>query len=269
MTSARGMRLVDYLASRDIRFGAVVPEGSGPLFPLAAGAEAWIIRADEVSEPRVELCLRPQGVGVSIAAVVRTPAGRPTLGLRLLAALRVDCADPRFRAQLAGSTAADAVLQAFAGRGTLLPAVLRVSDFMRLDPIALREGENIVRALAVLRESGLGVAPVVDEEGDLRGILDAADLLRLALPEHLRWLQDPTPWSDLRPLDDLAERAGDLRVADLLGTRYLSLGPDDLLAEAARVFLSPEAPAQIWVVDGTRLRGVVRWTDLVAWGLGP
>jgi len=56
--------------------------------------------------------------------------------------------------------------------GTLL-----VADVMTRDPLALREDESIVDAMAHLRQRGVRRAPVVAASGELVGVVSTDDLL--------------------------------------------------------------------------------------------
>jgi CBS domain-containing protein len=54
----------------------------------------------------------------------------------------------------------------------------RLGNVMTPDPLALRTGTPVARALELFTDERVGALPVVDEDGRLRGILSYVDLLR-------------------------------------------------------------------------------------------
>jgi CBS domain-containing protein len=63
--------------------------------------------------------------------------------------------------------------------GGLDPRRTMVSDVATLDPVVVRDLEGVETAARRMREYGVRRLPVVDEAGNLRGIITADDLVRV------------------------------------------------------------------------------------------
>lgn len=59
--------------------------------------------------------------------------------------------------------------------------IARVGDVMKTDLVTLTPGTEIVRAMATLLETGVSGACVLDQEGELVGVLSKRDCLKAAL----------------------------------------------------------------------------------------
>jgi acetoin utilization protein AcuB len=55
---------------------------------------------------------------------------------------------------------------------------LKVSDVMTIDPVTILPTHTLQDALLLIQEKKVGAFPVVDEQGNLKGILSVRDLLR-------------------------------------------------------------------------------------------
>jgi arabinose-5-phosphate isomerase len=120
----------------------------------------------------------------------------------------------------------------------------RVSDLMRVGDALPRVplGASVMEAVHEITAKKIGMTAIVDDDGNAAGIFTEGDLRRLL------------------------ERVGDvrsLRVADVMTRQPLSIHPDALAAEAARL-LDSTLRNQLLVVDGSRLVGALHMHDLTA-----
>lgn len=77
----------------------------------------------------------------------------------------------------------------FSGTGEVDPAETPVSDIMTKEVFSLTMGKKINDATIMLRDHGFRRAPVVDEQGDLKGILTLDDII-LHLADELHDIAD-------------------------------------------------------------------------------
>ena len=120
----------------------------------------------------------------------------------------------------------------------------RVADLMRTGEAVPRVaiGASVMEAVQEITAKKIGMTAVVDDAGAVAGIFTEGDLRRLL------------------------ERVGDvrtLRVADVMTRTPLTIGPDALAAEAARV-LDESLRNQLLVVAQGRLVGALHMHDLTA-----
>lgn len=171
----------------------------------------------------------------------------------------------------------------------------RIREIMETDLITVPPAMPVAELAALLDRAGITGAPVVDEEGALRGIVTVRDVMRLArelseVPEAARWglgislsldatgqLEVPaegeffayfvTPgggFVDLRDrIRQLPESAFEgYQVQDIMSSDPVTVRPDLKVAELARVLVD-EGIHRALVVEGGKLAGIVTATDVL------
>ena len=133
-----------------------------------------------------------------------------------------------------------------------------VSDVMTGD-VAVAESDaafkDIVRTMQERRVSAL---PVVDDAGQVVGVVSEADLL----PKEEFRDSDPDRYTQLRRLSDLL-KAGSVTAGELMTSPALTVAPGATLAQAAREMVRARVK-RLPVVDETgRLLGIVSRADLL------
>ncbi|MCE8522742.1 CBS domain-containing protein [Ruegeria pomeroyi] len=121
---------------------------------------------------------------------------------------------------------------------------MRVRDYMSRSVISLTRDTEILKALHVINEHGLSNAPVVDEQGQLIGILSDRDCIRGVLQGTYH--------------SEFAGLVGEFMTEDVM-----TLGPDEGLIDAAKRLI--DFPHRLYpVVAGGDLVGVISRQDIVA-----
>src|SRR5216684_2968710 len=104
---------------------------------------------------------------------------------------------------------------------------LRVRDVMTLEVTTLKRNDKLTLADDIMHLGRIRHLPVLDDDGQqLVGIVSQRDLFRGALATPLGYGQ-----SAQRKL------LGSLLVKEVMSTDVITIGPDTLLAEAARVLV--------------------------------
>jgi CBS domain-containing protein len=134
---------------------------------------------------------------------------------------------------------------------------------MNAAPATVLEVDELRVVIEVLCTRGLLDVTVVDEEGDLRGVISLEDVLRLGLPDHLLWMHDVSPILHFEPFAELLQRGRERKAADVMQERALTVPGDTPAIEIAKRFLT-EGARQIWVVEGRKLLGVIELRDFMA-----
>jgi len=60
---------------------------------------------------------------------------------------------------------------------------LKVKDYMATKLVTLEQQTNVVEAMAILLERGISGAPVVDDQGQLVGMLSEADIIQIIVQD--------------------------------------------------------------------------------------
>ncbi len=142
----------------------------------------------------------------------------------------------------------------------------RVRDVMTAKVIAVQQRTPYKQIAVMLRESRVGAFPVLDDDGEVIGVVSATDLLA---KEAFAAVEDPRlsrPPIRLRARPHARERAkaNGLTAGDLMTAPAVTIGPDDTVRHAAQL-MSDRRVKRLPVVgpDG-RLAGIISRSDVLA-----
>lgn len=125
---------------------------------------------------------------------------------------------------------------------------LVVGDVMSLDPITVSVDASIERAQEILRLNHITGLPVVDDNGNLVGVLSQSDLV---------W----GPGLHVAAL--LRKKPSGLRVGELMTSPAVTVGLDVSVIDAARLMLQNRVHRLVAVDPTGRPVGVLSATDYV------
>ncbi len=132
---------------------------------------------------------------------------------------------------------------------------MRAAEIMTTGVVTVHPSTHVKDVAALLVARGINAAPVVDERGELVGIVSEADLVMLeARPDPLR---------HAIPVRDLGRKSDAPRTAGQVMTRQVIALPEDAdVAEVARLMLERRIK-QIPIVSGNRVVGIVSRRDIL------
>ncbi len=128
--------------------------------------------------------------------------------------------------------------------------VLHVRDLMTREVLSVHPGDNLREVYDLMADHHVRHVMVVDEDGDLAGLVSHRDLLRSSI------IEQELPLSMAR---DILE---EVRVQEMMTREVATVEPDLALAEAARLMFE-EKIGCLPVVEGTRLVGILTESDFV------
>ncbi len=129
---------------------------------------------------------------------------------------------------------------------------------------------TVGEAALLMRSTGHGALPVVDEEGKLLGLITKFPLVRRLLPKYLEQVGDLYRSGEFKPFQDKVAEVALLPVSDVMNREPLTAREDTPLAEVAAMMIMHNA-RQVLIVEKERLVGVVGMQDIVdmiAWPEG-
>ena len=238
-------------------------ESREALFPtmVAPGLAIPHARIPGLQEPLAAIACIPGGCEfggagtANVMVLLLTPVDNPNLHIQLLSALAIEFKDESVIRKAANAASGQELINCFSS--TVIPDYLKASDLMERFPDMLQETDSVLSAVkkfAVTRSEEL---PVIDNTGDLRGVLSLADLLKYSLPDHLLWLQDLTPIDQLQPFSDMLKTADETKVADVMCEEFIKAETDDPAVKLAKIFLVNQVPQLIIVDKAGKPAGVV------------
>jgi len=122
---------------------------------------------------------------------------------------------------------------------------MRVTEYMSSPVETIRIGQSLVAANALFSEQGVSALGVINDAGELKGVVSRTDLLHAAV-----FAQGET------------FRVPDRPVEEIMKSPALQLSPDARLTEAAKLMLK-EHVHRIFVASGGKPEGVVSTRDLM------
>lgn len=229
------------------------------------------VRVENLDRVLVAVGLAPHGIEfparergeVKVVVVILSPKNVPDLYLQALAALTRDLRDPSARERLAACTTPRDVYTFFNDISGSLPPYLTACHLMNTQPVTVLESDTLRTVIDVLCMQSLLDVPVVDDEGDLRGVVSQEDILRMSLPEHLLWMHDLSTILRFKPFADVLRRDKESKAADFMRDKTVTVAPDVPAIQVAKLFLT-ENVRQVLVVDGRVLLGVIKLEDFMA-----
>lgn len=270
------IRLLDILKKNfpdlDIEFATREVLAREELFPtmVAPGLAVPHARIPELSEPLVAMACAPQGVEFNTEVPIRvmilllSPLDEPDLHMQLLTALAGDFGKPDAIEKVSRMGSAQEVLSYFSGNQVRIPDYLKAHDLMDSRAVTLRETDTMRDAIERFATTGESEIAVLDNDGDLRGVISLSDLLKFSLPEHLLWLEDLSPIYQFQPFSDMLKTASDTRIADVMREDFMTVDQGVPAVQLAKLFLVDKV-SQLIITDETgRFAGVVRLKDFSA-----
>ncbi|MDR0932873.1 MAG: PTS sugar transporter subunit IIA [Victivallales bacterium] len=244
------------------------------LFPtvIAPGLAVPHARLSGLEKPLVAMATNGGGIDfnapdfgpVKVVLMLLTPGDDPGLHLQLLSALAKDFCAGNVIDQIAALPGAEEIVNYFNGSGFTIPDYLRVRDVMTRKVTTVLEQDVLQRLIELFAVTGESEFPVVDDDGDLRGVVSLSDLLRFSMPEHVLWLEDLTPMYRFQPFSEVLKSAHDTKVADLMRTEFVSVDESVPAVQLAKLFLVNNIN-QLVVVDAAgKLAGTVNLKKFAA-----
>ena len=203
-----------------------------------------------------------------VILVVAPPRETPTY-LQVLGALARALSTPEtVLALLAAKSPEHAV-----GLGALaeveLPSHLTVRDVMTTRALSIGPTATLAQAASFMLEHDIRALPIVEEDGELLGLVTHRELVRYLIPEYLQRSKSGKFRAISRAdLDRGATDPRDMPVRDVMARAVLCLSEEQTLAEVANLMNSKDVD-RFPVVRAGRVVGFLTRADLIRRLVGP
>ena len=139
-------------------------------------------------------------------------------------------------------------------------------DIMTHEVITINPEADITEAVKILLDKGINGLPVVDDAGQLVGILCQSDLVRmqktLPIPSLFTLLDGFVPLSSSALLEAEVKRIAASKVSDAMSTKVVTVPPDMTIDEIAALMVDKKFHT-LPVTDKGRLLGIVGKKDVI------
>ncbi len=126
-----------------------------------------------------------------------------------------------------------------------------IKDWMSKSPVTARPATSIMKAAKLMKENGFGRLPVVDDNGDLVGIVTDRDI-KEASPSKATTLD----------MHELYYLLSEIKVADIMTKKVITVGPEDTVEKAAVLMLRHNVGGMPVVDAANKVVGVITDSDI-------
>jgi CBS-domain-containing membrane protein len=141
-----------------------------------------------------------------------------------------------------------------------------VADIMTKDVVTVKQGTTIRELAEIFEKRGFGTLPVVDDAGNLTGIVTESDLVEqgrnLHIPTVISLFDWVIPLGGERSLERELQKMTAQTVGEICSTELVTVLPSDPVSTAADTMSDRKLHA-LPVVDGKRLVGMVSRIDII------
>ncbi len=142
----------------------------------------------------------------------------------------------------------------------------KVSDVMSRDVITVRPETSLRELAEILSAKNINGVPVVDDDGDVIGVVSESDLVEQNRPLHIPTvfviLDSIIPLENPWRMQKEFKRLTASKVEDIYSRPAICVKPDTEITEVARI-MSEKQIHTIPVVDRGRLVGVIGKVDVI------
>ena len=145
-------------------------------------------------------------------------------------------------------------------------AIMLVNEIMTENPITVTDSMEIIQAAKILLERRINGLPVVDEAGNLIGILCQSDIIaqqkQLPLPSLFSFLDGYISLSSMKNIEKEVRKIAATAVSDAMTPDPVTVAPDSSIETVAALMVDHNFHT-LPVVEGGRLVGVVGKEDIL------
>jgi CBS domain-containing protein len=138
---------------------------------------------------------------------------------------------------------------------------MRAKDIMRAEVQCVSETTTLRELSRAFRRYNVNTIPVVNDAGELVGVVNEADLLRAMLPNYAELQDDLHYMMDFEYLEDRAQSVEDQPVRDIMVRGAISVNENAPLMRLISLFLL-KSSSHIPVIRDQQIVGVVTRTDI-------
>jgi CBS-domain-containing membrane protein len=144
--------------------------------------------------------------------------------------------------------------------------MLTVADIMTRDVVSIKGTTTVREMAAIFNTKHFGTLPILDDAGNLAGIVTTSDLVEQDRPLHIPTVISIFDW--VIPLGGESALQRDLdkitaqTASELASTDVITVTPADTVSAAAEI-MSSQKLHTLPVVDGKKLVGVVSRIDII------
>ncbi len=234
--------------------GLTVPHAR--LEKLARPAVAMATSADGIELPA------GKGERAHLIVLILTNIAAPGEYLEVLAGVARAFSEEKLIRGVTRLPTPEQVWEFFDKGAGVLPAFVTAADIMATSFTALRHIDTLATAIDHFCQHEVTEIPVLDEDGDLVGVVAEEAILKLSLPEYILWLDDLRPMLHFEPFGETLKDEHVTRLAEIMSKRFVIVEEETPAIQVARELMRTEVK-QVFVVRGKKLIGVITLSNFL------
>ena len=143
---------------------------------------------------------------------------------------------------------------------------MKAKDIMATNVITINENVSVKEAAKILLDNKIGGAPVVDDVGDVIGIVTEDDLImqdvRLNFPTYLHFLDGYICLGSLKRFEEDLKKAVGARVKEVMTEDIICVNEDDSVRDVATILVDKKI-GRVPVLKGKKLVGIIAKADII------
>jgi CBS domain-containing protein len=143
---------------------------------------------------------------------------------------------------------------------------IKAKDIMTSDVVTLKKEMGVKEAAEILLDKGIGGAPVVDDEGNVIGMVTESDLImedvKLHFPTFIHLLSGIIYLESIKAFEEKLRKAAGVRVEDVMSKKVISVSEDTSIEDIATLMIE-KGISRVPVVKEGKLVGLVSKRDIV------
>lgn len=198
----------------------------------------------------------PEKPLVHVVFLALIPTSQPALYLQILKTLAVLLEQPDAVEAVAAMATPDEVMRFFEGGGLLLPEHLNAADIMNESFETLKSNQSLKSAIDRFIKEKASEFPVVNDTGDMVGIVTARSLMKVLLPDYLLWVDNLAKVATVEPLAAALRNENKFWISNVLTEEFAAV---QMSAPAINVAgaMSRGNTSICYVLNGTKLVGTI------------
>ena len=137
---------------------------------------------------------------------------------------------------------------------------ITVADLMSRDIITVFPDDSLKKVANLMFKHHFDGIPVVDSIGKLLGDISGHELIKWALPDYEKMLNEN---ADIEPFEELLQQVDNMKVSDIINHDVITISESASLLEASTLIVSKHLD-RVMVVREGRLIGVISASDIAS-----
>lgn len=237
---------------------------------VAPGIAMPHARLEALKSPVVAVATSSKGIDfggssitpIKLVILILAPKSDPALYLQVTSSLAKICREDDTATRVAELGSQDEVWRFFEREGMSLPDYVCAGDVMDPFFVALKETDNLAHAIDMFVKNNLADLPVLDNDGDLVGVVSAHELFKVCLPDYILWMEDLSPIINFEPFAEILRKESQTWLNEIMSFEYATVPETAPAVEVAKE-ITKHTASNVYVTRGKKLVGIITLQNFI------